>query len=840
VTEGFYAVPQGDGTARLEVPGFEESGTPGAPAVPSRRAWLEAAAGRGVELTSVRALEVTSYSDLRLAATRTPAMEVGPEGTVKAGHRRRGGGEALRRAGLFPPEAARVAGTAFQGDVKKAELELSPLRWDGASQQLLVARRLVVRISFGGREGKERSLGGSRGRRYQPQLSAVQGPVVAQVVVKERGIYGVRFEEVLGARRRVSTGNLRLSRQGEAVAFHVEPETGYFGPGSVLYFVSEGAGLNPYGPEAVYEVEVGPQGTLMGTATSATSGPAVGYYRHRGEWEENRTYQAGLLDAPDQWQWEAVLSRTTRIYPFTVSALSGGTARLEVWLQGGSDFAADPDHHVRLSLNGSEVADVSWDGMEAKKVEADVPAGALLEGRNELQVENAGDTAAAYSVIYLDKFGLTCLRRLVAEGGVLQGTFEQSGVAEIGALGKGAVVVEWAGGEPRWLQGAVRGMGGLSMGVEAGRSYLAAVPLRPEVRRPVASTLRNEANRADYLLIAPRELLDAAQPLLTRRASQGLAVKGVAIEEVYQEFGHGESRPEAVKEFIAYAYHRWQAPSVRYVLLLGDATYDFKDHLGTGQVNQVPPLMVRTGYLWTSSDPGYAAVNGEDVLPDLAIGRLSARDAEEAGRLVQKVLAFEDSGLGFGGRAVLVADDADAAGDFEGDAEGIAALLGGREVERVYLGDLGGATRGAILDAFDRGASLMSYVGHGAVAVWASENVFNVMDVQGLAPQPRQPLLMTMNCLNGYIQMPGLNSLAEELVKAEGKGALGAFAPSGLSLDGPAHVYQKALVSELASGRHERLGDAMLAAQTVYADSGGPPELLTIYHLLADPGLELR
>ena len=99
---------------------------------------------------------------------------------------------------------------------------------------------------------------------------------------------------------------------------------------------------------------------------------------------------------------------------------------------------------------------------------------------------------------------------------------------------------------------------------------------------------------------------------------------------------------------------------------------------------------------------------------------------------------------------------------------------------------------------------------------------------------------MTMNCLNGYFHGPTLSSLAEELLKANGKGVVGAFAPSGLSVDEPAHLYQRALVAELTSGRHERLGDAILAAQAAYADSGAFPELLGIYHLLGDPAMRVR
>jgi hypothetical protein len=58
---------------------------------------------------------------------------------------------------------------------------------------------------------------------------------------------------------------------------------------------------------------------------------------------------------------------------------------------------------------------------------------------------------------------------------------------------------------------------------------------------------------------------------------------------------------------------------------------------------------------------------------------------------------------------------------------------------------------------------------------------------------------------------PYFNSLAEELVKAEGKGAIAAFSPSGLSLNEPTQLFHKALLSELLSGKHRRLGDAALA-----------------------------
>ena len=156
------------------------------------------------------------------------------------------------------------------------------------------------------------------------------------------------------------------------------------------------------------------------------------------------------------------------------------------------------------------------------------------------------------------------------------------------------------------------------------------------------------------------------------------------------------------------------------------------------------------------------------------------------------------------------------------------------------LSALGGATRPAILDALNAGLSHLSYVGHGGAAVWASENVWNSWDAPSLQAQSQQPLLVTMNCLNGYFVAPAFESLSESLLKAEGRGAIASFSPSGLSLDGPAHQYHRALMAELTSGRHERLGDAVLAAQKSYAEIGLMPELLGIYHLLGDPAMIIR
>ena len=53
------------------------------------------------------------------------------------------------------------------------------------------------------------------------------------------------------------------------------------------------------------------------------------------------------------------------------------------------------------------------------------------------------------------------------------------------------------------------------------------------------------------------------------------------------------------------------------------------------------------------------------------------------------------------------------------------------------------------------------------------------------------------------------------------------------------HRYQEDLCTELESGAHTRLGDAILAAESRCANGGGFAELLTIHHLFGDSALAL-
>jgi hypothetical protein len=655
-------------------------------------------------------------------------------------------------------------------------------------------------------------------------------------------------------------------------SFHVEPRGHVFGPGCVLYFFSPGA-RETYSGEAVYELSLVPDGGRGSTrrARSATGGDAargrndsrdgvartpgpgdLSWLRHHDTWEQNAGYYPMLFEAVDLWLWDRSpirAARPSRDFPFTLSAPASvlEKARLVVRLQG---MKEDPDsaldHHVLVRVNGALVAETLFDGLVPWTIEADVEQALLRDGTNTLTLEQ-GTGSAALSMVQLERFSLDYPRALVAQAGTLEGEAPESGWVSAPGFPAGTHLLDLTGGEVRWLPSATRGQAPLSFMARAAHRYLAVAPgavLSPEVRPASPDTLRDASNQADWIVITPRELLDEAEPLRLHRQGQGLASRAVALEDVYDAFSHGEPDPRAIEDFLSWAFHEWARPSPRYVLLLGEATYDPRGYAATAtRLDRVPTPMIQSPFLWAPSDLVYAAVNGEDPLPDIAIGRLNANGAGEAAAVVAKILDFEISGYDLSGNAVLVADDPGdgRAGDFEADVQDIALRMPGRSSQTIYRRDLGDAEAHArIMGAFDAGASLMSYVGHGSYRLWAANSLLLDNDVDLLQAQPRQPLLLTMTCSTGYFVPTSRNSITERLVLAQGKGAIAAFSPTSESYNDAAHIFHAALVDRLESGAYDRLGDLVLDAQIEYADSGAFPDMLSLYHLFGDPALVIR
>ena len=508
-TDGFYAVHEADGSVRLFVPGFDTPEDPAAPALPLRRALVDAVVGRRVELQSAEARDLVAYRGLTPAAVGVAEIEVSRQGAVRGARR------AIRPArfsrGFVPQDVARLLEPVFQGETKSAVVELTPLRYDGGSGQLVLARRVRVRLSFAGRDLSETGRG-RLGRKPKPQAPPPY-EVLAQLHTTKAGLHAVSFDQLFPAGAApIPVAHLRLQIQGAAAAFRVEPQAASFGPGSVLYFHSgRVAASTDYSSEVAWELVRSAEGLPAPTASAVPAGPALGSPNAHLVLETNRIYVSGLANAPDVWLWDNCVSGGAVTKTFALPGLDAAATRggeLTVYLQGGSESGQTVDHHIRLSLGGVPLGEVRFAGKRAFSARVPVPAGLLQEATNSLEIANVADTGVS-SAVFLDRFALDYPQLASLRQGQFAGTWSESGTASVQGASGPVAILDVTEEPARFLAGFELTAPGVRFQAAAGRSYLvvdATGLLSPRVQAPPSTALRNAQNQADYLLIAPRRV----------------------------------------------------------------------------------------------------------------------------------------------------------------------------------------------------------------------------------------------------------------------------------------------------------------------------------------------
>ncbi|GAF97721.1 unnamed protein product, partial [marine sediment metagenome] len=155
----------------------------------------------------------------------------------------------------------------------------------------------------------------------------------------------------------------------------------------------------------------------------------------------------------------------------------------------------------------------------------------------------------------------------------------------------------------------------------------------------LASSWHELSQGADVVIIGHSDLLESVRPLKELREQQGMSVVLVDVEDLYDEFNFGAKSPWALKDFLAQAFQYWN-PQPRYLILVGDTSYDPRNYLGYGEFDLLPTKLVDTEKLKTASDDWFVDFD-DDELPEMAVGRLPAANAEEATAVVAKIINYE-------------------------------------------------------------------------------------------------------------------------------------------------------------------------------------------------------
>ncbi len=676
-------------------------------------------------------------------------------------------------------------------------------------------------------------------------------------------------------RKLLDRGRLRLSNRGQDVA--VLPAHG----GAGLYFYAEavgdgapGAGAQSrrdglYGDENVYWLERG-RALEMATVDAGLPAPvAGGTFMETSRAEGNRYTLTHLFDDPDDdyWMWDfrfggfefpdcSLVSPPAPCYVSSYplaspgrSARPGDEAILTVHLHGGSEVDGDEDHEVTVTLNGVVLGVSTFDGPVPHEIELTVDAASLVDGDNAVEISLAASPNPAQpSIVYVDELTLRYPRHHRSAGGVLEATTSGSTVS-IEGFAEPSV---WAFDldDPkrpgRFVNATIDGQAGNHrITVPAPGRVLAVAPsvarspLRVIADRP--STLLESGNAADHLIITSSDLVDAAGALAAHRDAQGLSSMVVDVEDVYDEFNYGIVNADAIWSFLRHAYLRWErAP--RYVVLAGEGSHDYLDHLGNGD-SIIPTLLTPTPDGLFPSDNLYADVDGNDFVPEMAIGRLPVIDAAELEAVIAKIVDYESAGGDWTERSLLAADAPDAGGDFVEDSEALAGLFPERHaLGRIYLDGTDPATaREAMLEALEEGQAFVNFIGHGGFTGLGNASLLTSGDVASLTNAGRLPVVTAFSCLVGQFGFPGQESLSELLLVDPEDGAAAVWSPSGLSRNDRARILAEGFYGATFDGAGELvIGESILRAQRGYAADDVDRYLLDIYNLIGDPATLMK
>lgn len=750
---------------------------------------------------------------------------------------------------------------------------------------------------------------------YAATFSATATQPRYKIVVDRDGLYRISYADLQAAGLDVAAVDprtFRLTSQGNDVAIAVAGESdGRFDPGDTITFYGQKfaggtirdsviidgqlvtadtissqsySAPTTYTDENVYWLDVngapGPRIiTLDGAPGDQTPSPT--FYRTTVRAEQSNLWWTFHFTNRDTWFWDRLQtsSSITGTYATNLSALATepftATIRGEVVARA-SDPSVNPDHRTRILLNdpANVLEDVAWDGATRRRFEVQAPQSLLREGTNQLLFNVIKPNLVGYDDIYFDWFEIEYARRFEAAQDQLAFSGDNAGRWKYNLSGfSSPQITVYNITDPLTPQQIVNAAAtsgssgnGLAFDAEhaANAQFLAVAP--SAVQRPKRITsytpgnLRSTARGADYIFIAPRDFVTATQQLASYRAAQGMRTLVVDVDDVYNEFNDGIYSPVAIKKFLAYAYANWQAPAPSYVLLVGDGNWNFKGF--NIPRYGAPPIYMPPNLAWVDPWQGevdsanlLATIVGNDVLPDLAIGRLPVNSVDELNAVITKIIGYESGkAADWQGRMLFVADNGpDEAGDFAALSDGVIAdtVPSRFAVDRLYMNDYcprdpqnpsapcPTATNQLINTLNTTGTLLLSYTGHASIGRWAHEQLLVNSNIAQLQNGDRLPIVLSMTCLDGYWIYPNQPSLAEDLVRTPGRGAIATFSPTGLGVATGHDPLQRGFYSAVLQNGVRRLGPATLAAKLALYATGNNYDLIDTFTIFGDPALQI-
>ena len=393
----------------------------------------------------------------------------------------------------------------------------------------------------------------------------------------------------------------------------------------------------------------------------------------------------------------------------------------------------------------------------------------------------------------------------------------------------------------------------------------------PELIGDVELTGLTSLEAANFIIVTHPLFLAEAERLAEHRATfNNWTVHVVTTEEIYNEFSSGRQDVSAIRNFVKTIYDKDPA-KLKALLLFGRGSYDYKERVpnNTNFVatyesrKSIQPLETYSsddffGFMeegegdWSEGSP----VRNHTL--DVGVGRLPVKNLQEAKNVVDKIIQYDTKKelRGYWQKEIVfVADDGSTSDSWNSlhqfQANSLADLIEelepGMDAKKMFMGTYqksltaGAETVPRLADdiqrAFEKGALIINYTGHGSERIWADEGIFTAAHISKLR-NDIYPFLVTATCEFGRHDDPLQPSSAEGTIVKENGGSIGLVTTSrpvnaGTNFELNRAFYEALLTKE--NNRYLTLGEVF--ARTKNNSLSGVAN--RNFSLLGDPSMTL-
>lgn len=397
----------------------------------------------------------------------------------------------------------------------------------------------------------------------------------------------------------------------------------------------------------------------------------------------------------------------------------------------------------------------------------------------------------------------------------------------------------------------------------------------PDYEGTVANQNIYGSSAVDYIIVTYPDFKAAAERLAEfHRRRSGMRVLVATTTQVYNEFASGGQDMSAIRDMARMFYDRAglnDADMPRYLLLLGDASYDYKDRI-KNNTNFVPTFEAYESFSFLgtySNDDFFGFLDeGEDIerydivnALDIGVGRIPAKSLQEAQDVVAKIEHYKSpASLGDWRLSTMyVSDDGDEAGDHLNDAEvmntSVTSNSNIHNPVKVYQDALpeistpGGKrapeANKAINDGIFKGIFLFNYSGHGNTSVLSHERIVTKDDYNKWRNIDKLPIMITATCDFGQFDQPSFVSSGEELMLKRDGGVIATLTTTHLVYAYANQILNREFLAaqfQHINGKWNTFGDALrIGKNGTYGKASSTSDLIKNFRkfaLLGDPALE--